>query len=769
MSASSITLDEAGRSAKTAELLTHASWADTILRDGGNDRNSVLRIAAFFSKDLSPEENAAFLRREYLSGRYGRNIEPGGKGYQFSGVKTSVWFDETGITIGRGSSALEARDSTHITWEQAAARVKELYNAGRYVSEDVYYEALNNEKRELADNLWNIYRDDLGGVPDDWKSRNGHPGDVEIIKNQLDDPEKRQAVLARLEADIASPKADSDGRRWHNSDHMLSDLRRGLLPSKGFTAADYQPADFTRFITNGEIDGYLSSGSSFSEGKLRILSHFLHDHTPKERIDFLKREYGQGGGTWIGGGWHEASPSKGISLRRPDCEDVNLTWPGVVKRIDSLIQSGRYFSRAELNRIPEYETLELVRRIQGFFYELPSEYERPFPNRMEFHNPQAEARAAANDFINDREHIDAVLNQMQYIFKNTPVGDRYYNARKEGIDSLLAFREGTFTLFPGLENLPSPEHAGALPRRTTEARTAAPIRSSMLEKPTPASPNNQLSLFDMPAISPPAPPPVLPSEGEQRTKIERNTEQPAGAAEAKATAISLPITQDEIDTALLAVSAESKERITAQFSDNPRSRDAARIVREVYGGIVETMPRLDGEDGYLGILSDSSGVIISRGEPASIPLSERPSIETLTLNWMAVHKRVAELAAEGRFSQQVQKTQMEEAEHEAPPLTVLEPPGSPPPVFFVDWEKAQRDFNLSLYNDRDIIGYDVNGVERRLGRMGSLTYVASTGAFWGSNSVPGDIYEQIEAYKSGELTENQVRDNYLAVLESHKA
>ncbi|MDR1703682.1 MAG: N-6 DNA methylase, partial [Clostridiales bacterium] len=97
------------------------------------------------------------------------------------------------------------------------------------------------------------------------------------------------------------------------------------------------------------------------------------------------------------------------------------------------------------------------------------------------------------------------------------------------------------------------------------------------------------------------------------------------------------------------------------------------------------------------------------------------------------------------------------------------PPKSPPPVFFVDWEKAQRDFDLSLYQNRDIIGYDVKGVEQRLGRSGRLTYVTSTGAFWGSNEVPGNIYEQIESYKNGEVTEDQVRDNYIAVLEAHKA
>jgi hypothetical protein len=45
------------------------------------------------------------------------------------------------------------------------------------------------------------------------------------------------------------------------------------------------------------------------------------------------------------------------------------------------------------------------------------------------------------------------------------------------------------------------------------------------------------------------------------------------------------------------------------------------------------------------------------------------------------------------------------------------PPTSPPPVFFVDWDKAQFDFDLKLYKDRDVIGYNRDGVESKLGRM----------------------------------------------------
>jgi len=151
LSASSITLDE----------------ADTILRDGGNDNASHLRITAYFSKGKTPDENTAFLRREYLAGRWGRKAMQGGKGYQFGTQQTSVWFNEMGITIGRGKSAIYSNDSAQITWEQAAARVKELYDGGQYVSHDMLDEAIENEKSELAEKLWTFYRDDMRNLPEE--------------------------------------------------------------------------------------------------------------------------------------------------------------------------------------------------------------------------------------------------------------------------------------------------------------------------------------------------------------------------------------------------------------------------------------------------------------------------------------------------------------------------------------------------------------------------------------------------------------------------
>jgi N12 class adenine-specific DNA methylase len=623
---------------------------DSILRDGGNEKDSILRIAAHFAKNLTPEDNAEYLRREYLMGRWGRNPEPGGKGYQFGADQTSVWFDETGLTIGRGKSALYAKDQAHITWELAAERVKALFDAGMYVSHDVLDEALYNESRERADDIKEVYsnmsrglsdiqyelkkampkerqealKDDwkirrylirglteLDGtadkalfgenpapedeitrlydetlrlseeMPEEWNFNGGHDETEERIaelirdKGTIGENEIRQGIgyselseyyliLRRLREDIAALADEPDApiRFYRNPRRVLSDLEKAGLPAHGFPAVEYTPLNYMRFITDDEVDLYLTGGSHYREGKLRELSYFLHDHTPKERQDFLKNEYGHGGGTWIGGGWHNAEPGKGITLKRPGCEDVNLNWNRAARRLDELIHNGRFMSRSELDRVFNYERIMLARQINSFYYNMPEEYERPLDKDLDFHYPKEAEWKALNELLDDPEKLHALLGEMQRIYVNTPEGDRYFNTRHTAFHDLSSFYEGTYTLFPGLEKLPDPDLS------QTRERLSRPVL------PPPSGQSEQLTLFDFEQ------PPILPGVEEQRAIVEQKQEK---EAEAKAPAVSLPAAQDGIDTFLLGVTDEDKARLAAQFRENPRSREAVQLVREIYG------------------------------------------------------------------------------------------------------------------------------------------------------------------------------------------
>jgi N12 class adenine-specific DNA methylase len=575
---------------------------DDILRDGGNYGHSTLRITAKFTKDKDFDYKANFLKGEYLGGKWDWRPKESGKGFHFNstaqnnGRRISAWFDESGITLAMGESTHNNRHSVTIPWEQAAVRVNELMLEGKYISSTDFNHALENERYELADNLWDFYRDDMHEIPEEWQSGKGHPDDVEIIKTLLDDEDSRQAILDRLEADVIEWNYNSDRKSWGNPNRVLANMQDLMLPPVILPPAleeeQESPAAarrFTYFITEDEIDAYFTRGSNTSQSKFRILSYFLGDYSDKEKADFIKKEYGHGGGTYSEiDGWHNAEPGKGIwisrngegSISNPEAV-ASFKWNPAAKRISKLISEGRYMNRTELDRIQNYEKIELMIRVKNFYYDLPSEYERPFED-LELHYPKEADWEAVRAFLDDEERIDRVLSQMAQIFTNTSTEDRYYNNRKNALETLTAFREGTYTLFPGIENLPAPETAvqrtqtPATPRRERiEDLSDSPFFDSATGE---FKESEQLSLFGDNLF------PELPSVEEQRTKIEQvtkqNSEQKITEAEAKAPVISLP---ESFGTPLLDISDEDKTRIAAQFADNPRSREAVSLVREIYG------------------------------------------------------------------------------------------------------------------------------------------------------------------------------------------
>ncbi|GHU87360.1 hypothetical protein FACS1894202_01510 [Clostridia bacterium] len=560
---------------------------DSILRDGGNSQDSNLRIAAFFAKSKDSVANAEFLKREYLE-RNHREPKASGKGFDFGNHNVCAWFEDDGISLAIGTTAKNNIHRVTIPWETAAERIGELYDAGQFVTQDGFAEALDNERHELAGRLWNFYRDDMSFMPEEWDAvRGGYPETEAFIKDALDDDTERQAILDRLETDAADFINSGAKRSWHNPSQLLSDMRDTMIAPRNVPAAVFTSKPFKYFITQDEIDALLLHGGNYSEGKYRILSHFLNNNGDKERIDFLKEAYGNGGGSWSDtDGWHDAAPSKGLSLSRgrigsPDAE-VNMGWGAVARRVDALVKSGQYMSQAELDGIASYEKIMLARSINAFYYDLPDEYPRPFAKGLDFHYPHDEWNAL-NDFLSDDERVGATVDQMRYIFENTPDNDRHYNSRKSGLERLAAFQEGVYTLFPGIENLPAPGTPTAVRYNERVADMPAEQRREIImdigDRIAPAWGEvqvsaEQLSIFD--AMRP------LPSVEEQRDKIDQSLRHEA--AEIEAASVTL---ENDTDAVLLNISNEDKARLYEQFADNPRSRAAVNLVKEIYG---DTLP-----------------------------------------------------------------------------------------------------------------------------------------------------------------------------------
>ena len=105
----------------------------------------------------------------------------------------------------------------------------------------------------------------------------------------------------------------------------------------------------------------LASGSGFENGKERIAAYYADNHTQKERIEFLKKEYGTGGCSWTfqdGSNGFLDYDASGVKLRSyPNGQEQRLKWPEVEKRIHVLIATGQYWDEAEQTVPTEGEIL----------------------------------------------------------------------------------------------------------------------------------------------------------------------------------------------------------------------------------------------------------------------------------------------------------------------------------------------------------------------------------------------------------------------------
>lgn len=94
-----------------------------------------------------------------------------------------------------------------------------------------------------------------------------------------------------------------------------------------------------------------------SGSKGRIFAFFQQPHSDRERVDFLKQEYGTGGRSHAlsnADGSDESHSGKGMRYQKRDCPEVRLTWQKVAGRIAGLIRQGLYLTeqeQAEYDRI----------------------------------------------------------------------------------------------------------------------------------------------------------------------------------------------------------------------------------------------------------------------------------------------------------------------------------------------------------------------------------------------------------------------------------
>lgn len=331
--------------APTTDMINH------VLRGGSAEPRSLERIVAQFQKGKSVAEKAEFLRKEF-----GEN----GRGYKYappdfsSSALVASWTDNTGITVAISNTAFPEGKNAHLEWSEAAERISEMLENGEYCSQDVIDRAADNDMKDIADKLWYLHQDcEVEYFIPDEMFKGGFPESTEIIKASLADSATLQKYIDGLEDLIRQYEQDRNVLRFHfhKPKELLSRLKDLQLPKRDFiTKSDfsYEPKFF---VTEDEKDKLLTGGSDVQYGKFRIEKFFKEEHTEKEKIAFLKNEYGTGGQGRSGfNEWHDA---KGISYKKgsmstPDCETF-LKWNEVSQRIDRLIAEGRYVTQKDID------------------------------------------------------------------------------------------------------------------------------------------------------------------------------------------------------------------------------------------------------------------------------------------------------------------------------------------------------------------------------------------------------------------------------------
>ena len=169
-------------------------------------------------------------------------------------------------------------------------------------------------------------------------------------------------------------------------------------------------------ISKKDIDSVLQKGSGVADGKYRIYRQFQKGEDRQKNIEFLKNEYGTGGGTHIfsdgfsGHSWHD---SKGLAIDRNGTytnHDLVLKWSQVEKRLRELIKDNRYLNPKEKDHYADY--LESVSAPQ---YEVDTQRKIARQRFIDAHRdlPPADKRDTLalrlSDFIRDLDRYEKDL------------------------------------------------------------------------------------------------------------------------------------------------------------------------------------------------------------------------------------------------------------------------------------------------------------------------------------------------------------------------
>ena len=457
-------IEERAAALYAGEIPIPESVVDEILRTGGNRAGSQLRIIYNFMSEQTPEEYTEFVKREYREG---------GKGFQIDGNEYSVWFDETGMQIAVGHTVTDQiLDKAFLSWEDVSGRIHQLLDQGEYAPQSVLDAARSNAVKEHAQALAYMKGDMAEGVAeivfDEADLPHLHsiyPEITDYLEEKLEDPQWLSELNERLDALAEAYEMDSSFMRFHhynpiNISKQFQKFAQEVIPYQardGFAWKEHQ-----MFITQDEIDAFLAKGGPYSESRLRTYSFYLLHEDEKTRTDFIKEQYGIGGGSHALSGAddsHSNYDGKGLFLARGSYSDphtsVLLSWKKVASRVAYLIKNDQFLQAEDYVHMPEYEREQMANKVLRFYDRLPEEMDRPFTDDFFWENPRKEMVAV----LENPEQTEELLQKMDAALAALPLDfEAYgtnYQQKTELLSELHQYVEGTYTIFPTPEIEPS--------------------------------------------------------------------------------------------------------------------------------------------------------------------------------------------------------------------------------------------------------------------------------------------------------------------------
>lgn len=467
---------------------------DQALYTAGNEPGSAERIAMFYMREHSEQENIAFLRREFGT--------ENGRGIEYEGRKYAVWFLEDGIHLAQGDSVRTGYSKTVVSWGLAAGRILGLLRAGIYLSAAELTQAPDKVLHEAMDALLMTARDltkegrDMGLLPQTLAIHDQHKGYPELDEDMVAFAKtdgglqmlahEYHAFLDAYYDDPSILRYRLSAYNTHRIGIILNDLP---YEERHFDAQPSFLRQCKMFITQDEIDHYfLREGV---ESRLAIYSHFCYPHTPEERQKFIKGSFGEySGGARAGYGYTKTY--KGLDYERDynskKYDTVHLTIPNVVKEYERLIAQKRFPGEDAIAKIPEYERRQVARAIYSSLYNAPDNVPRPYYMGMDYY----QAVPLIEEELQDRSTAMWLMDALNARLGEMQKDDRHYEFVHETHFQLYAYVNGEFSLF-------NHRHDGQLTPTAPNEPTAALVREA-------ATPSEE--------TMPTPPEPVMPMEPE---------------------------------------------------------------------------------------------------------------------------------------------------------------------------------------------------------------------------------------------------------------